>query len=207
MKKMAEVPPTPKPINKYSRNQKIVAMVFYITIVLASLIVIGGCIWTLADIAIAPTDKLERFLDLNFGYQVAIVGALLAGLFFLLVFFFGLFKKSSVSLIHFIYKKRELEEKYKNRTGVKIAAGGLLVSLIGILIGVLVAVTIDIFSNTSGDSFSLLDNLDTTGPWVLITGIALFLIVGVVLFMIYFWKNGYYIILRLLGLLEKEENE
>ncbi|MHA2119958.1 MAG: hypothetical protein ACW990_02010, partial [Promethearchaeota archaeon] len=156
------------------------------------------------DWFIGPTGKFETFLGLNLGYQIAIIGGFLAGLFFILVFFFGLFKKSSKSLISFIYKKRELEEKYKNRTDVKIAAGGLLISLIGIIIGVIFAVILDLLGGSSEGGFSLLNFLASTGPWVLFIGVGLFVIAGVALFMIYFWKNGYYLILRIMGLLEKE---
>ena len=186
------------------KSRRIVASVFYILIVVASLVTLGGAVWSLADWLIGPTGKFETFLGLNLGYQIAIIGGFLAGIFFVLVFFFGLFKKSSKSLIRFIYKKRELEEKYKNRTDVKIAAGGLLISLIGIIIGVIVAVVLDLLGGSSG-TFSLLDFLSSTGPWVLFIGIGLFVIAGVALFMIYFWKNGYYLILRIMGILEKDK--
>ncbi|MFX1311275.1 MAG: hypothetical protein ACFFHD_01510 [Promethearchaeota archaeon] len=194
-------------IKDYKKIQRLVASIFYILIVVATIITIGGVIWTLADIFISPTEKFDIFLDLNLGYQITIVGGILAGLFFLLVFFFGLFKKSSRSLLHFIYRKRELEEKYKNRTDVKIAAGGLLTSLIVIIFGSIFAVIWDIAEGPSGgnDSFSILNLLDSTGPWVLFIGISHFGIIGAALFIIYFWKNGYYLILKLLGLLEKED--
>ncbi len=190
-------------VKEYKKSQKIVAAIFYIIIVIASLVTLGGLVWSLTDWFIGPTGKFELFLSLNLGYQIAIVGGLLAGLFFVLIFFFGLFKKSSKSLIKFIYKKRELEEKYKNRTDVKIAAGGLLISLIGIIIGVIFAVVLDVLTGPSAGSFSIMNLLSSTGPWVLFIGIAIFLLVGIALFMIYFWKNGYYLILRLIGAIEK----
>ena len=192
---------------EYKKIQRTISAIIYIFIVIATITTLGGIIWTVADIFIAPTGKLELFLDLNLGYQIAIVGGFSAGLFFLLVFFFGLFKKSSRSLIGFIYKKRELEEKYKNRTDVKVAAGGLLISLIGIILGVIYAIIWDIITGPSAGSFSILNLLDSTGPWVLFIGIGLFLLIGAALFMVYFWKNGYYLILKLLGLLEKEDKE
>ncbi|MFX0106297.1 MAG: hypothetical protein ACFE75_12530 [Candidatus Hodarchaeota archaeon] len=192
-------------VKEYKKSQRVVASVFYILIVIASIVTLGGTVWSLADWFIGPTGKFELFLGLNLGYQIAIVGGLLAGLFFVLVFFFGLFKKSSKSLIKFIYKKRELEEKYKNRKDVKIAAGGLLVSLIGIIIGVIFAIILDILNIPSEGSFSLLALFGSRGPQILFIGIALFLLVGIALFMIYFWKNGYYLILRIMGKLEKEE--
>jgi len=192
---------------EYKKIQRTIAAIIYIFIVIATITTLGGIIWTVADLFIAPTGKLELFLDLNLGYQIAIVGGFSAGLFFLLVFFFGLFKKSSRSLIKFIYRKRELEEKYKNRKDVKIGAGGLLISLLAIILGTLFAIIWDLITGPSGDTFSLLNLLDSTGPWVLFVGIDLFLLIGAVLFMIYFWKNGYYLILKIMGILEKEEEE
>ena len=194
------------PIREFTKTQKMVAGIFYIMIVIASLITLGGVIWTLADIFIGTTGKFQLFIDLNLGYKIAIIGGLLAGLFFLLVFFAGLFKKSSRSLITFIYKKRELEEKYKNRKGVQIAAGGLLISLICIIVGIILAIIWDILAGPGG-SISDITFLGSTGPWVLTIGIGLFLLVGAALFMIYFWKNGYYLILKIMGALEKEDKE
>ena len=194
-------------VKEYNKIQKGIAAIFYILIVIASVVTMFGVIWTLADIFIGTTGKFELFLDLNLGYQIAIIGGLLAGLFFLLIFFFGLFKKSTRSFIKFIYKKRELEEKYKNRTDVKIAAGGLLVSLIGIIIGIISAIMQDVISVSSGESSTVKDLLGSTGPWVLFIGIGIFLLVAIALFMIYFWKNGYYILLRLIGAIEKEEKK
>ncbi|MFW9819782.1 MAG: hypothetical protein ACFFE5_09250 [Candidatus Thorarchaeota archaeon] len=188
---------------EYRKSQRIIALVFFIIIVLASITTLGGVVWTFADIFIGTTGKWQAFLDLNLGYQIAIIGGLLAGLFFLLIFFFGLFKKTSRSLIHFIYKKRELEEKYKNRVDVKIAAWGLLISLIGIIGGTIFAIILDIFITGAGGTSFILTFLNSTGPRVLFIGIGLFLLVGVALFMIYFWKNGYYLILRIMGKLER----
>ncbi len=188
-----------------TKYQVIIATLFYIFIVIGIIVTIGGVVWTLADAFISPTEKWELFRDLNFGYQVAIIGGLLAGLFFLLVFFFGLFKKTSRSLINFIYKKRELEEKYKNRTDVKIAAGGLLISLLTLIVGVVYAIILDLLTEPSSDSFSLLNIVISTGPFILFIGLGFILLIGVALFVIYFWKNGYYLILKILGILEKEE--
>ncbi len=193
------------PTREYNKNQKVVSGIFYTLIVIASLVTIGGIVWTFADIFIGKTGKFELFNDLNLGYKIALIGGLLAGLFFLLVFFYGLFKKTSKALMVFIYKKRELEEKYKNRTGVKIIAGGLLISIIGIIIGLLFGPVWDLIVGDSGDSGKFFTFLGSTGPWVLLVGAGLFLIIGASLFMIYFWKNGYYLILRLLGGLEKED--
>jgi hypothetical protein len=190
--------------SEYRKSQKIIALVFFIIIVIATIVSLGGVVWTIADFFIGPTGKLEQFLALPLGWQIAIVGGLLAGLFFLLVFFFGLFKKTSRSLIHFIYKKRELEERYKNRINVKIAAWGLLISLIGLIGGAIFAILWDIITSGTGNILTL---LGSTGPIVLFIGIGLFILVGITLGIIYFWRNGYYLILKLLGGLEKEKQK
>ncbi|MBY8990122.1 MAG: hypothetical protein KGD58_05165 [Candidatus Lokiarchaeota archaeon] len=193
------------PIKEYNKTQRIVSGIFYALIVIASLVSIGGVVWTFADIFLGTTGKFEMFLALNLGYKIAIIGGLLAGLFFLLVFFYGLFKKTSKSLMVFIYKKRELEERYQNRRGVKIVVGGLLISLIVIIVGFVLGPIWDLITGASEDSESIFTFLGSMGPWVLLVGVGTFLVIGASLFMIYFWKNGYYLILRLLGGLEKEE--
>jgi hypothetical protein len=189
----------------FRKSQRIIALIFFIIIVIATIVSLGGVVWTIADFFIGTTGKWEQFLALNLGWQIVIIGGLLAGLFFLLIFFFGLFKKTSRSLIHFIYKKRELEERYKNRTDVKIAAWGLLISLIGIIGGAAFAILWDIFTSGTGDPSIILTLLGSTGPRVLFIGVGLFMLVGITLGLIYFWRNGYYLILKLLGGLEKEK--
>ena len=76
----------------YSSRQRAVGELYYIFIVAACIITIGGIVWSVADY-LMPTGKLGAFLELNLGYQIAIIAGFLAGLFFLLIFFFGLFRK------------------------------------------------------------------------------------------------------------------
>jgi len=187
----------------YPSNQRVVGDLFYIFIVISCLICITGGIWSLFDF-IMPTGKLVSFLGLTLGYQISIIAGGLAVLFFLLIFFFGLFKKGRRWVLHFIFNVREIEEKYKNRIDVKIAAGGLLISIMAIIIGFVIAIIQEILLGPSQSSpFSLFLASFSTGNWILFTGFSLFAILAVTLFMIYFWKNGYYVILRVMGKLEK----
>ncbi|MFX0048109.1 MAG: hypothetical protein ACFE8G_08065 [Candidatus Hermodarchaeota archaeon] len=187
----------------YSSNQKLVGMIFYIFIVLACLTCIIGGIWSIFDF-IMPTGKFETFLGLSLGYQIAIIAGILAGLFFLLIFFFGLFKKGRKWVLHFIFNIRKIEEKYKNRIDVKIGAGGLLISVMAIIIGIVISIIQEILIGPSESTpFSALLTSFSTGNWILFAGISLFAILAVTLFMIYFWKNGYYLILKVMGKLEK----
>jgi hypothetical protein len=187
----------------YSSSQKKIGDFFYIIIVIACLVCILGGIWSILDF-IMPTGKLASFLALTLGYQIAIIAGILAVLFFLLIFFFGLFKKGRKWVLHFIFNVREIEEKYKNRIDVKIAAGGLLISVMAIIIGVVISLIQEILIAPSQSSpFSAFLASFSTGNWILFSGVALFAVLAVTLFMIYFWKNGYYVILRVMGKLEK----
>ena len=187
----------------FTSKQRAVGELFYIFIVIACLITVTGGIWSLFDF-VMPHGKFDAFLLLNIGYQIAIIAGFLAGLFFLLIFFFGLFKKGRKWVLGFIFNLKEIEEKYKNRLDVKIAAGGLLLSLMAIIIGIIIAVIQEIFGGSSSTSpFSALLASFTSGNWILFTGVSVFAVLAGTLFLIYFWKNGYYLILKIMGILEK----
>jgi len=187
----------------YPSKQRVVGNIFYIIIVISCLICITGGIWSIFDF-LMPTGKLDAFVGLSLGYQIAIIAGFLAGLFFLLIFFFGLFKKGRRWVLHFIFNVREIEEKYKNRIDVKIAAGGLLISIMAIIIGTVIALIQEILLPPSPSSpFSAFLASFLTGNWILFIGISVFAILAVVLFLIYFWKNGYFVILKIMGKLER----
>lgn len=196
-----EKPQIPKS-SEYSKKQKTIVYVFYIIIVVAFFITLGGTIYTFADI-VAPTGKLETFSTLGFGFQMAIVAGFLAGLFFMLIFFFALFKRGTATLLKILFKKRELAEKYKHRIEVKIAAWGLLISLVVILIGTLIA-TIQEFIMGAAGFFSMLLASLSQGGLILFIGVVIFTLVGFTLFCIYFARNGYYLILKIVGGLEEK---
>ena len=192
--------------HNFTSKQRVIGELFYIFIVIACLITVTGGIWSLFDF-IMPKGKFDAFMHLNTGFQIAIVAGFLAGLFFLLIFFFGLFKKGRKWVLSFIFNLKEIEEKYKNRLDVKIAAGGLLLSLIAIIIGIIIAVIQEILGGSSSTSpfsglFTLFSSF-SSGNWILFTGASVFAVLAVTLFLIYFWKNGYYLILKIMGVLEK----
>ena len=105
-------------------------------------------------------------------------------------------------MLHFIFNVREIEDKYRNRVDVKIAAGGLLISIMAIIIGIVISLIQELGSSESSPFFLFLIS-SSTGNKILFSGIAVFAILAITLFMIYFWKNGYYVILRVMGKLEK----
>jgi hypothetical protein len=191
---------------KYSERQVQIATAFYMVIVAAFIVTVFGAIYAFADL-IAPTGKLDAFLTLNIGYQIAIVAGFLAALFFLLIFFFGLYKRGTKSILKSIFKVRQLEEKYRNRFEIKIAAGGLLVSLIAVIVGLMIAIFQGlIFADESLIPWQEIFTY-SVGVTILAFGIIMFIVIGLCLFIIYFWKNSYYLILKLVGGLEEKAEE
>ncbi|MFO7794859.1 MAG: hypothetical protein ACQERB_00375 [Promethearchaeati archaeon] len=195
-------------ISEYSNRKEMVATGFYIALVVAWIVTIAGAIYTIADI-LNPTGKLEAFLDFNIGYQIAIIGGFLAGLFFLLIFFIGFYKRGTGTILKVLYKKRELEEKYKNRLDIKIVAAGFLVCIVAIIVGISIALLWDTFSGAENPLFSIVEILETfsNGLLVLFAGIGLFIVIGIIVFIIYFIKNGYYLVLKIFGIIEKETSQ
>ena len=192
----------------FSKKQKTVATIFYIAITITVIVIIAGIVYTIADIIMA-TGKMALFLSLNFGYQIAVIGTLLAGLFFLVVYFFGLYKKGRTLILRNIFRKKHYQDKYRNRIGVKLAAGALMFSIFAIIIGILTAIIYDLLTSPSpnGDrtTLSTLFAELSQGQIVLVIGMIMLLIIGLVFFLNYLWYNGYYLILRMIKDLEEED--
>lgn len=190
-------------VSIYTKTQRKIATVLYILVIIAVLVTIGGTIYTIADLIMA-TGKLELFQTLNLGYQVAIIGGLLAGLFFLLIFFYGLFKKGSTLILTNIFRKKVYNDKYKGRLAVKAAAGALMLSIFAIIIGILFAVFYDIAVGPAGGEGTLSTAFEnfSQGQVVLSIGIGLFVIIGLIYLLNVLWYNGYYYILKMITDLE-----
>jgi hypothetical protein len=187
----------------YTKTQKKIATVLYILVIIAVLVTIGGTIYTIADLIMA-TGKMELFQTLNLGYQVAIIGGLLAGLFFLLIFFYGLYKKGVDLILNNIFKKRIYNDRYRGRLTVRLAAGALMFSIFAIIIGILFAVLYDITMRPAGSEGTLSGAFEnfSQGQVVLAMGLGLFVIIGLIFFLNYLWYNGYYMILKMITDLE-----
>ena len=190
-------------VSIYTKTQRKIATVLYILVIISALVTIGGTIYTIADLIMA-TGKLELFQTLNLGYQVAIIGGLLAGLFFLLIFFYGLFKKGSTLILTNIFRKKVYNDKYKGRLAVKAAAGALMLSIFAIIIGILFAVFYDIAVGPAGGEGTLSTAFEnfSQGQVVLSIGIGLFVIIGLIYLLNVLWYNGYYYILKMITDLE-----
>ncbi|MFX0187493.1 MAG: hypothetical protein ACFE8A_07130 [Candidatus Hodarchaeota archaeon] len=192
---------------KYTNRQKITGTVLYISFVISFIMIIGSLIWTILDIIMA-VGKTELFLRLSLGIQIAIIGGILAGLFFLLILFYGLFRRGVSALLNIIYRPRELVDKYKNRKTVKFAAGALMLSLFAIIIGIVIALIYEILRSIIGGTEFTLGGIteNLSGGQIALTISILYFIVTLLAFgCVYMWFNGYGLIIKLLYSLEEED--
>ncbi len=192
-------------MSDYKNVQKLIAMIFYIAIVIACIITIGGTVWTIADLIMAE-GKMELFQGLSFGFQIAIISALLAGLFFVIIIFYGLAKKGVKLITKLIYKERKLPGTYRDRLAVKIVAAGLMLCIFAIIIGLISAVFYEVFIGSLSRTFQFVGDF-SWGQIVLFTGIVAFLVIGLIFTFVWMWHNGRYLVIRMIWDLEKEKEK
>lgn len=196
----------PEEIDKYLKRQITIGKIFFVFLTISIIICIGGAVYTLADIFI-PTGKLEEFLALGFGLQIAVLGSLFAGLFFLLVAFYALYKKGNKKILKILFKeKKQILDKYRGKVGVKVIVFGVLISICFVIVGILYSL-LEVLLLSGGEFQGLIAFLDslTGGQRILLIGlVSLSLIVLIILFK-YFIDHGYYLILKLLYNIEETE--
>ncbi|MBN1801206.1 MAG: hypothetical protein JW891_06840 [Candidatus Lokiarchaeota archaeon] len=189
---------------KYSKLQIQAATLFYVVLVIACITTIAGGVFLISELILGPTGKLALLLSLQKGWLIVIFGALFAGLFFLLVLFYGLFKRGRNWIIIKAFKPKVIPDPLaKSRIEIKLVVYILLFFLVVVIFGLLFAVVSEVLSYVGGSTTSLVSNL-TVGPLLLIIGILVLIFDGLCIFVIFFVKNGYYLILRLIGGLEKD---
>ncbi len=189
-------------MKKYSKLQMQAASGFYVVLVIACIISILGFIWTLADIFIGGTGKLAAFLALGLGLDLVIVAGLIAGLFFIIIYFYGISRKGRRVILNVAFRTSIVEEKYKNRKEIQLIVSGLLISIVVVMFGGVYAgftAILDLFSDGTTSTLGAF----SLAQLCLILGIVLLVLDGLCIFIIYFLNNGYYTILKLIGTLEK----
>jgi len=120
---------------------------------------------------------------------------------FIIILFYSLFQRGRKVIIEMIFKKKFIPEEYKNRTGIKIATGAVIICVFAVIVGIIYSL---IWELTAGDSSSKILITLSGGEIVLFMGFALFFLNALFIFLILLWINGYYYILRLVTNLEKQ---
>lgn len=190
--------------SEYTDTQIKVATGFYVVFIIALIVTITGAIWVIVDFLLGETKITEWLYTLNFGLVIVIIGGLLAGLFFIIVFFYGLSRKGRKKILKWTFKAKEVDETYKNRKEITVIAFLFLISIIIMIIGgVIFVIMLALTAFTQLDPSTTLAAFSNS-QLCLFIGIAIMILDGLGIFMINFIKNGYYFVLKLMGRLEKE---
>ena len=192
---------------QYTKNQINVATAFYILFIVAVIVTITGFIWVMTDwildILLGDTKITQWLFAQNLGVIIMIIGALFAGLFFIIVFSYGFFKRGRKRILKWTFKTEDVNEKYKKRKEITVIAFAFLFSIIVIIVGVVIFVVMLILTAfTRIDPSQTLASF-TTSQLCLFIGFTLLILDGLGIFFINFLKNGYYFALKLIGGLEK----
>ncbi len=190
-------------ILEYTKRQKIIATLLYISIVISCIVIVTGGVWAFVEL-LAPTGKAEAFMKSSTGFKIALIGGILAGLFFFVIFFYSLATKGIHIIMKITFRKRDLDKKYKDKPIIKIGAGALMLSIFAIIIGIIYVLIEElVIGNTGEDSIvGFLINL-SWGQLILIIGAGLLILDGLAFALNYLWYNGYYLILKMVGELEE----
>jgi len=193
-------------IDTYLKKQLTIGKIFFGAITISIIICIGGAVYSIADLFM-PTGKLDEFLALGFGMQMAILGGLFAGLFILLVTFYALYKMGNKKILKILFTgKRQILEKYRGKTGVNIIAYGVLISICVIIAGAIYSL-IEIFILGGSGVQGLIAFLSTLsqGQTILLVGFLSLSIIGLILLFKYLIDQGYYLILKIFYNIEENE--
>ena len=191
---------------RYTQRQKSVATILYLFIVISCLITIFGLIVTVANF-IEPTGKWTAFTGGSIGTMIAIIGGSLAGTFFLIFFFYSLAKKGVSVITKIVFKTRELDEKYKNRTSVKVFAGAIMLSIFASIVGIAFSLLEQAFTGSTGAFSTFIAAVGdiNLGLIIILFGAALLVLAGLIFALNYLWYNGYYMVIKLIGSLDSED--
>ncbi len=194
-------------IIEYSNRQKKIAQGMYISIVVAALITIIGAVWNIANLFQAE-GKWEAFLAASTGFKIVVIGGIFAGLLFFVILFYGLAKKGINVILRITFKKREKMEKVEGKMTAKIGATAIMLCIFAVIIGFFYLLVDELVFN--GSTSSLGTYLETLilydqGLLVLYIGIALLALNGLIFALNFLYYNGYYLLLKMIGGLEKLE--
>jgi hypothetical protein len=184
---------------QYDDKQEKIGILIYLALVGGWFITIIGSIWTLVDI-FNPVQGVQAFFTQNIGYLLAGIFGFLFFVFLLLVFFVGFYRRGRKRILKILYTKKELSDQYRDRLGIKIVAGGFIISILGVISAILIAIILNASSGSEDSILRALISIITlsTGTFILSIGILVFIIIGVILFLTYTIRNGFYFIAHII---------
>jgi hypothetical protein len=193
----------PDPLDLYSTWDIRIAKLVYYGLIIATAIVVLG-IWFVIITALIPGKAWQVFLDLELGFQIAIIAGIITGHLFLLVLFYTLFRGGMVKLCKALFKDRLLAKKWEDYSTLRLLVGTALFSLYVTLIALLIGFLPYTFWNALWSLWMWIVNNFGFGLWVLWVGLMIFLVLGIIFIGFVLWNHGVYGVLRRVKTIEDE---
>ncbi|MHA1675517.1 MAG: hypothetical protein ACTSYI_18040 [Promethearchaeota archaeon] len=150
-----------------------------------------GAVWAIGDLF--STDKLALFIDLSFQSKLFVIGFVLLGIFFLVLFLVVFYKRGRRNIQKNLFKEypedaRSGDEAYQI---AKYIAAGALIAVFLIFTGLIIALFEFLFGNFAFDNIPDFWKDLTGGTYILVISLIFLLFVGLVYSMIFIWQNGH----------------
>lgn len=193
------------PLDVYSTWDLRYAKVIYYGFILGTVIVVLG-VWGVIINFLFSKGAWDVWLDLDLGFQIAIIAGAVTGHLFLLVLFYTLFRGGMVRLCQIMFKDRLIANKWTDYYGLRMLIGvallGLYITLISVVIGLLPSAFLDVVEKVwdwQVETFK-----DYPGMWIMWVGLLVFIFVVIIFIGIMIWNKGVFWVLSHVKEIEEE---
>ncbi len=195
----------PNPLDVYSSWDLRYAKVIYYGFILGTVIVVLG-VWGVLINFLFSKGAWDVWLDLDLGFQIAIIAGAVTGHLFLLVLFYTLFRGGMVRLCQIMFKDRLIANKWTDYYGLRMLIGvallGLYITLISVVIGLLPSAFLDVVQEVW--DWQVEKFKDYPGMWIMWVGLLVFIFVVIIFIGIMIWNKGVFWVLSHVKEIEEE---
>ncbi|GAF78951.1 unnamed protein product [marine sediment metagenome] len=195
----------PNPLDVYSSWDLRYAKLIYYGFILGTVIVVLG-VWGVLINFLFSKGAWDVWLDLDLGFQIAIIAGAVTGHLFLLVLFYTLFRGGMVRLCQIMFKDRLIANKWTDYYGLRMLIGvallGLYVTLISVVIGLLPSAFLDVVQKVW--DWQVEKFKDYPGMWIMWVGLLVFIFVVIIFIGIMIWNKGVFWVLSHVKEIEEE---
>ena len=182
--------------NGFDNKEEIASKVFFGTIMISIFVIIIGLIWGIADL-IEPEGKWEWFVQQALYTQVFYIALMVLFLLIVGIFITVFYRRGRNWLLQGLFGKKPSEfESSEEYLPAKIIAGGMLVSIAVVVLGLLIAFFQEYVAGIDSSGFIGLVDIQSGGLRLLLVGIFIQIIVWLILGFLYIWQNGYYFVMN-----------
>ena len=193
----------PDPLDAYSMWDIRYAKVIYYGFILGTVILVLG-VWGVILGFLFDEGLWKIWLDLDLGFQIAIIAGAVTGHLFLLVLFYTLFRGGMVRLCQVMFKDRLIANKWTDYYGLRMLIGvallGLYITIISVIIGLLPSAFLGLVKDVWAwmvDEFNL-------GMWIMWVGLLVWIFIGLIFIGIMIWNRGVFWVLSHVKEIEEE---